>query len=87
MLFAVEIGFFIIRQSCPNFGEWTMHHDIKTSRRTYLSLAIFLAIIALISLPIFKNVSAPWRFIPTSSRDFPWSRKRSRQSRSSAAMS
>lgn len=60
MLFAVEIGFFIIRPVWSELREWwQMRQDIKASRRTYLSLVIFVGIILLISLPIFKNVSAP----------------------------
>jgi putative peptide zinc metalloprotease protein len=65
MLFAVEIGFFILRPILSELREWwTMRHDIVTSRRSYLSLAILLAIIALLSLPIFKSVSAPAALYP-----------------------
>jgi putative peptide zinc metalloprotease protein len=66
MLFAVEIGFFIIRPVLSELREWwQMRHDIITSRRSYLSLAIFLAVIVLISLPIFKSVSAPAALYPS----------------------
>jgi putative peptide zinc metalloprotease protein len=66
MLFAVEIGFFILRPVLSEIREWwQMRHEIIASRRSYLSLAILLGIIVLISLPLFRSVSAPAALYPS----------------------
>jgi len=65
MLFAVEIGFFIIRPVWIEMREWwTMRHDILASRRTYVTLAIVAGLGVLAAMPLSTRVSAPALILP-----------------------
>lgn len=65
VLFAVEIGFFIIRPLWAEIREWwAMRDDILKSRRTYLSLVIFGAFFALAAMPLSTRVNAPALTLP-----------------------
>lgn len=60
MLFAVEIGFFIIRPVWGELRQWyAMRHDILASPRSYISLAALGVCAALVFIPISTRVSAP----------------------------
>lgn len=60
MLFAVEIGFFIVRPVWVELKEWfAMRHEILGSRRTYFSLAMLVAGIGLVFMPTSSRVAAP----------------------------
>lgn len=65
VLFAVEIGFFMIRPVYMEMKEWwSMRRDIISSGRTYVSAGVFLALIALAFLPLSTEVSAPAMVLP-----------------------
>ncbi|MGE7368684.1 biotin/lipoyl-binding protein [Neorhizobium sp. NPDC001467] len=65
MLFAVEIGFFIIRPVWMEMKEWwSMRKDILASRRTYWSAGVFVTLIVLAFLPLSTQVSAPAMVLP-----------------------
>ncbi|MGC4026048.1 MAG: HlyD family efflux transporter periplasmic adaptor subunit [Mesorhizobium sp.] len=60
MLFAVEVGFFLIRPVWSEIKEWfAMRHEILSRRRTYFSLAVFVAAIVFMFLPVSSRVTAP----------------------------
>jgi putative peptide zinc metalloprotease protein len=66
ILFAVEIGFFILRPVLSEIREWwQMRHEIIASRRSWLSFGVLLAVLVLCSVPIFKSVSAPAALYPS----------------------
>ncbi|QND54783.1 HlyD family efflux transporter periplasmic adaptor subunit (plasmid) [Phyllobacterium sp. 628] len=65
LLFAVEVGFFMIRPVWSELKEWwTMRQDILRSRRTYLTAAILLGGITLLAMPLSTRVSAPALLLP-----------------------
>ncbi|MEI5682178.1 HlyD family efflux transporter periplasmic adaptor subunit [Mesorhizobium sp. CCNWLW179-1] len=65
MLFAVEIGFFIIRPVWSELKEWrAMRSDIFASRRTYVTIAIVAGLIVLAAMPLSTRVSAPALILP-----------------------
>lgn len=65
MLFAVEIGFFIIRPVWSELKEWrAMRSDIFASRRTYVTLAIVAGLAVLAAMPLSTRVSAPALILP-----------------------
>ena len=60
MLFAVEIGFFIIRPAWHELKEWyAMRQDILASPRSYITFAALGVGIALVFIPVSTRVSAP----------------------------
>jgi putative peptide zinc metalloprotease protein len=59
-LFAVEIGFFIIRPVWQELKEWVaMRDDIIRSKRSLISLAVFTSALMLLFVPISSNVHVP----------------------------
>ncbi|WP_144223371.1 HlyD family efflux transporter periplasmic adaptor subunit [Mesorhizobium amorphae] len=65
MLFAVEIGFFMIRPVWNEVREWWgMRQAILASRRTYVTLAVVIALTALAAMPLSTRVSAPALILP-----------------------
>lgn len=65
MLFAVEIGFFLIRPVWMEMKEWwSMRNDILASRRTYVSFGILIGLILLAFLPLSTQVRAPAMVLP-----------------------
>ncbi|PLP59414.1 hypothetical protein CYK37_08800 [Mesorhizobium loti] len=65
MLFAVEIGFFMIRPVWAEVREWWgMRRTILAGRRTYVTFAIVLALIALAAMPLSTRISAPALILP-----------------------
>ncbi|MBX3598961.1 MAG: HlyD family efflux transporter periplasmic adaptor subunit [Rhizobiaceae bacterium] len=60
LLFAVEIGFFIIRPVWAELKEWfAMRHEILASPRAYVSLALLALGTALFFIPVSGRVAAP----------------------------
>ncbi|TNM61739.1 site-2 protease family protein [Aliirhizobium smilacinae] len=60
LLFAVEIGFFIIRPVVMEMKEWwAMRSDILRTRRTYVTASIVGLLIILAFLPLSTRVIAP----------------------------
>lgn len=65
MLFAVEIGFFILRPVWTEAKEWwSMRQAILASRRTYITFAILLVLITLAAMPLSTRISAPALILP-----------------------
>jgi putative peptide zinc metalloprotease protein len=65
VLFAVEIGFFILRPVWLELKEWwSMRDDILSSRRTYATLAVAALCLLLFCLPLSRHVSAPAMLMP-----------------------
>ncbi|MDO9417175.1 biotin/lipoyl-binding protein [Pararhizobium sp.] len=65
LLFAVEIGFFILRPVWSEFREWwSMRTDILASRRTYVTAVLLCGAIVLAVLPLSTSVSAPAMLMP-----------------------
>lgn len=65
MLFAVEIGFFILRPVWIEAKEWwTMRQAILARRRTYITFAVLAVLIALAAMPLSTRISAPALILP-----------------------
>nr|VFJ87451.1 MAG: putative peptide zinc metalloprotease protein [Candidatus Kentron sp. H]VFJ89058.1 MAG: putative peptide zinc metalloprotease protein [Candidatus Kentron sp. H]VFJ95751.1 MAG: putative peptide zinc metalloprotease protein [Candidatus Kentron sp. H] len=60
LLFAVEIGWFILRPVMEEIKAWSMRRNaILRSRRTFLSAALLGVLIALGTLPWYGRITAP----------------------------
>lgn len=65
VLFAVEVGFFMIRPVWSELKEWwSMREDIIRTRRTYVTLAIVTLAVVLLALPLSTQVRAPAILLP-----------------------
>ncbi len=65
VLFAVEVGFFMIRPVWSLLKEWwDMRNNILQQRRAYVSFAALFAVVLLLALPLSGEVRAPAIMMP-----------------------
>lgn len=65
VLFAVEVGFFMIRPVWSEIKEWwSMRQDILRSRRTYITLGLVIVAAILVAMPLSTRVRAPAIMLP-----------------------